>query len=111
MLLLLLWLRKANKKKTTSLSNLDSIGSADASSAIVVRRKTTSILKKQSLEDVIDNDAYLKIDCDEFCDDSAVRRMYIKNTCIKDIYNMYAEDLRDPSRPKEDGCMVLVRWV
>ena len=110
-LLLLLWFRNANKKETTSLSNSDSIGSSDASSAIVVRRKTTSILKKQSLEDVIGNDAYLKIDCEEFCDDSAVRRMYIKNTCIKDIYNMYAEDLRDPSRPKEDGCMVLGRWV
>jgi len=78
---------------------------------IVVRRKTTSILRKQSLEDVIDNDNYMKIDCQDFCADSAVRRMYIKNTCIKDIYNMYAEDLRNPDKPKEDGCMVLGRWV
>ena len=37
--------------------------------------------------------------------------MYIKNTCIIDIYNMYAEDLRNPDNPKEDGCMVLGRWV
>ena len=60
---------------------------------------------------MIDNKAYLKIECADFCNDSAVRRMYIKNTCIKDIYNMYADDLRNPDNPKEDGCMVLGRWV
>jgi len=84
---------------------------SDGSPSIVVRRRTTSILKKQSLEDVIDNGAYLKIDCNDFCADSHVRRIYIKNTCIKDVYNMYAEDLRNPDNPKEDGCMVLGRWV
>ena len=78
---------------------------------IIVRRKTTSILKKQSLADVLHNDNYFKIDCADFCADSAVRRMYIKNTCIKEIYNMYADDLRNPENPKEDGCMVLGRWV
>ncbi len=78
---------------------------------IVVRRKTTSILKKQSLEDVIGNKAYWEIDCSDFCSDSAVRKIFIKNTCIKDIYNMYAEDLRNPDNPKEDGCMILGRWV
>ena len=112
---LIVWLSKANKKNRTTLlnndSNSNSDGTSDASSAIVVRRKTTSILRKQSLEDVIDNDAYLKLDCNDFCADSAVRRLYIKNTCIKDIYNMYAEDLRNPNNPKEDGCMVLGRWV
>lgn len=82
-----------------------------ANREIVVRRKTTSILKKQSLENVIDNPAYLAIDCSDFCPTSAVRRVYIKSTCIKDIYNMYAEDLRNPENPKEDGCMVLGRWV
>ena len=107
---LFVWFWKANKKnRVTSLSGNGP--QTNASSAIIVRRKTTSILRKQSLEDVIDNDAYLKIDCEEFCDDSAVRRMYIKNTCIKDIYNLYAEDLRNPDNPKEDGCMVLGRWV
>lgn len=112
LVILLVWFRKANKKnRTTTLSNNDSSGTSDASSAIVVRRKTTSILRKQSLEDVIDNDAYMELDCNDFCADSAVRRMYIKNTCIKDIYNMYAEDLRNPNNPKEDGCMVLGRWV
>ena len=111
-IILFAWFVKANKKnRTTTLSNNGFNGHTDASSSIVVRRKTTSILRKQSLEDVIDNDAYLKIDCDEFCENSAVRRMYIKNTCIKDIYNMYAEDLRNPNNPKEDGCMVLGRWV
>ena len=110
LILLVAWFRKANKKnRVTSLSN--TVSNGNASSAIIVRRKTTSILRKQSLEDVIDNDAYLKIDCEEFCDDSAVRRMYIKNTCVKDIYNLYAEDLRNPDNPKADGCMVLGRWV
>lgn len=84
---------------------------SNGSQDIVVRRKTATILRKQSLEDVIDNEAYLKIDCNEFCHDSAVRRIYIKNTCIKDIYNMYAEDLRNSDSPKENGCMVLGRWV
>ena len=111
LIILFVWFRKANKKKrTVTLTKNDSNGTTDASPAIVVRRKTTSILRKQSLEDVLDNDAYLKIDCNEFCDDSAVRRMYIKNTCIKEIYNMYAEDLRNPNNPNEDGCMVLGRW-
>lgn len=110
--ILIIWFKKASKhNRTTTLSSSNSNGTTDASSAIVVRRKTTSILRKQSLEDVIDNDAYMEIDCADFCSDSAVRRMYIKSTCIKDIYNMYAEDLRNPNNPKEDGCMVLGRWV
>lgn len=78
---------------------------------IIVRRKTATILKKQSLEDVIDNPNYLQVDAVDFTYESAVRRMYIKNQCIVDIYNMYAEDLRNPESPKEDGCMVLGRWV
>ena len=79
--------------------------------AIVVRRRTTSILKKQCIDDVIDNPAYLVVDTSEFTPDSAVRKIYIKNSCIKDVYNMYAEDLRNSDNPKEDGCMVLGRWV
>lgn len=82
-----------------------------AQNDIIVRRKTTSILKRQSLEDVQNNPAYLKIDCADFCEDSAVRRIYFKNSCIRDIYEMYAEDLRNSERPNEDGCMVLGRWV
>lgn len=113
LLMLYVWFKKASKnyRRTTTLSNKGSHITSNASSAIVVRRKTTSILRQQSLEDVIDNDAYMKIDCADFCDDSAVRRIYIKNTCVKDIYNMYAEDLRNPNNPKEDGCMILGRWV
>ena len=108
-LISVIWLSiKKNKRKQVSLKQPSA---NDASPGIVVRRKTMSILKKQSLEDVIDNDAYFKIECAEFCNDSAVRRLYIKNTCIKDIYNMYADDLRNPGNPKEDGCMVLGRWV
>ena len=79
--------------------------------AIVVRRRTTSILKKQSIDDVIDNPDYMVIDSSDFTPDSAVRKIYVKSSCIKDVYNMYAEDLRDSDNPKEDGCMVLGRWV
>ena len=78
---------------------------------IVVRRKTATILKKQSLEDVIGNPDYLQIDVADFCYESAVRRMYIKNKCIVDIYNMYADDANNPENAKEYGCMVLGRWV
>lgn len=92
--------------------NVNSSGQqVSADGNIVVRRKTATILKKQSLEDVIDNPNYLKVDAVDFTYESAVRRMYIKNTCIEDIYNMYANDLRNPESPKEDGCMVLGRWV
>ena len=78
---------------------------------IIVRRKTATILKKQSLEDVIGNPNYMQVDAVDFCYESAVRRMYIKNTCIIDIYNMYAEDLKKSEHPRENGCMVLGRWV
>lgn len=98
--------RKKNKKVITDIPPTN-----NNNTDIVVRRKTTSILRKQSLEDVVDNDNYMKIDCEDFCTNSAVRRIYIKNTCIKDIYNMYAENLRNPNNPKEYGCMVLGRWV
>ena len=109
---LMLWYRKARRKDNQRVQKKGDYSSApDAASLIVVRQKTAPTLKKQSLDDVIDNEAYYKIDCKEFCNDSAVRTMYIKNTCIKDIYNLYAEDLRNPDNPKEDGCLVLGRWV
>ncbi len=110
--LLVWWILAARKKKKKNAPIAIQHQPVETDSpAIVVRRKTTSILKKQSLDDVVDNKAYLKIECSDFCSDSAVRRMYIKNTCVKEIYNMYAEDLRNPNNPKEDGCMVLGRWV
>lgn len=112
-LVLIVWLSilTIRKKNGFTPTNAQQSPTNETSSSIVVRRKTTSILKKQSLEDVINNNAYYRIDCADFCNDSAVRRMYIKNTCVKDIYNMYADDLRNPDNPKEDGCMVLGRWV
>ena len=110
------WFIKASRKNRSNRKSISSfndpqVSPEEASSAIIVRRKTTAILKTQSLEDVIDNPAYKVIDCKEFCQESAVRRIYIKNTCIKDVYTMYAEDLRNPDNPKEDGCMILGRWV
>ena len=111
LILLVLWLRKStNTNKQIEQLSQSSVN-AEAAAAIVVRRKTTTILKKQSLDDVVNNSAYLEIDSRDFCTDSAVRKIYLKNTCIKDIYNMYAEDLRNPNNPKEDGCMVLGRWI
>ena len=111
LIILVVWFRKAySHNRTTTLAN-NEYNRTTNEPGIIQRRKTTKILRKQSLEDVIDNDAYMKIDCNDFCADSAVRRIYIKNTCIKDIYNMYAEDLRNPNNPNEDGCMVLGRWV
>lgn len=91
--------------------NPSNAGSNGNTAGIVVRRKTATILKKQSLEDVMDNPAYLKVDAIDFCEESAVRRLYIKNTCIIDLYNMYASDLTNPNNAKENGCMVLGRWV
>ena len=109
------WFSKMIKRNKTNRkserSNYYSPTTARSADNIVVRRKTTSILKKQSLENVIDNPCYLPINSADFCQSSAVRRIFVKNTCIKDIYNMYAEDLRNPENPKEDGCMVLGRWV
>ena len=110
---LFLWFMatKRKRKQSTRPQAVAHASESTAAPTIIVRRKTTSILKKQSLEDVIDNKAYMKIECADFCNDSAVRRIYLKNTCIKEIYNLYAEDLRNPDNPKEDGCMVLGRWV
>lgn len=105
--------RKVTPAPVVSPSNLNSnsTGNGTGEAGIVVRRKTATILKKQSLEDVIDNPHYMKIDLDECCYESAVRRMYIKDTCLVDIYNMYLPDLEDPENAKEYGCMVLGRWV
>lgn len=72
---------------------------------------TITVLRKQSLENVYDNPEYMKIACREFCDDSAVRQIYFKNTCVKALYEMYADDLRNPEKPNEDGCFILGRWV
>lgn len=110
-LMLVIWFKKANKKTEKTSLPVRAASKTDAPNAIVVRKALTTVLRKQSLEDVVDDDAYLRIDCKDFCDNSAVRTIYIKNTCIKSIYNMYAEDLRNPNNPKEDGCMVLGRWI
>lgn len=116
-LILLIWIivaiskkKKSRKEQHQAVADVH-VHQDDANQAIVVRRRTTSILKKQSLEDVVDNPAYLVVETSDFVQDSAVRRIYVKNSCIKDIYNLYAEDLRNADNPKEDGCMVLGRWV
>lgn len=120
-LLLLIWalVSSSEKKKYTpgpvvkplNANRGGNGGTGTGEAGIVVRRKTATILKKQSLEDVIDNPHYMKIDLEDCCYESAVRRMYIKDTCITDIYNMYLSDLKNPENAKEYGCMVLGRWV
>lgn len=112
--------KQARKKKSRPVSSpvsypsspaTNTNGSPNMGTGITIVRRTTSLLKKQCLDDVYDNPAYLLINSADICNDSGVRRIYIKNSCIKDIYNMYADDLRNEDNPKEDGCMVLGRWV
>ena len=113
--LIVIMLAKSKKKKGKITANNNYINPAPAdnhsTSDVIIRRKTSSVLHKQCLDDVVNNGNYLAINCTDFCNDTAVKTMYIKNTCIIDIYNMYADDLRNPDNPKEDGCMVLGRWV
>ena len=118
--LLLIWaivsaMRKRQSKpapvaKPTNV-NRGSANTGSGEAGIVVRRKTATILKKQSLEDVIDNPHYMKINLEDCCYESAVRRMYIKDSCLVDIFNMYLPDVEDPDNAREFGCMVLGRWV
>lgn len=103
--------KKKSKNVKNSLQQTSSQEQSNDSPVIVVRRRTTSTLKKQCIDDVIDNPAYMALNASEFSQDSAVRKIYIKNSCIRDVYNLYAEDLRNTDNPKEDGCMVLGRWV
>lgn len=103
--------KKKNKVPNPADQKVSSHDTSTDNAAIVVRRRTTSIMKKQCIDDVIDNPAYMVIDTCDFTPNSAVKKIYIKNTCIKDVYNLYAEDLRKTDNPKEDGCMVLGRWV
>lgn len=117
-LALVIWIIIAMRKKKKKAKVKQQATQAQAhqdsdpnNSAIVVRRRTTSILKKQSIDDVINNPEYMLINSSDFTPDSAVRNIYIKNICIKEVYNLYAEDLRNSNNPKEDGCMVLGRWV
>ena len=116
LLLLLIYAisRSGKKKEAVPVANYRSPhtnSNNNAESGIVVRRKTATILKKQSLEGVIDNPDYMKVDVEDFCYDSAVRRIYIKNTCIEELYNMYVNDQNAPEQAREYGCMVLGRWV
>lgn len=105
---------KGVKKTAPVRSSGSPVQAASADSGngdIVVRRRTTSILKRQYIDDVKANPEYLLINSADFTNDSAVRNIYIKNSCLKEVYDLYAEDLRNSENPKEDGCMVLGRWV
>lgn len=106
-------LRARKKRKTEIEGAIQRATAANGNddAGIIVTHKTLAVLQKQNIDDVVGNGNYLEVSSGDFCDDSAVTKMYIKNTCIIDIYNMYAEDLRNPNNPKEDGCMVLGRWV
>ena len=106
-----MWYRNAAKKTSKKKTKKSTSSTSETASLIVIGPKTSPSLKKQSLDDVYENEAYMKIKYEDFCSESAIRAMYIKNTCIKDIYKMYAEDLRNPNNPKEDGCLVIGRWV
>ena len=118
--LLIVAISKSGKKKDGVPVSFQNPGNSSSGSSgnngspesgIVVRRKTATILKKQSLEGVIDNPDYMKVDVVDFCYDSAVRRIYIKNSCVEELYNMYVNDQGAPEKAREYGCMVLGRWV
>lgn len=119
----ILWMRAKKKGKNAAPKNTMSLPYANSNSYsntvsnntgqndIIIRRKTSTVLHKQSIDDVVNNPNYMVLNCNEFSNDTAVKTMYIKNSCILDIYNRYADDLRNPNNPKEDGCMVLGRWI
>ena len=117
--ILLVRAKKKKEKSATNFSKSLSLGPATSSTStsfnttndIIVRRTTTTVMHKQNIDDVVNNGNYMVLNCNEFCNDTAVKTMYIKNSCIMDIYNRYADDLRNPNNPKEDGCMVLGRWI
>lgn len=118
LVVIILLVIKSKKKKqvgvgVNSYDNLNPINSDNhnGTNDIIIRQKTSSVMYKQNLDDVINNSNYLTIDCTNFSNDTAVKKMYIKNSCIMDIYNRYADDLRNPNNPNEDGCMVLGRWI
>ena len=108
---LLIWYRIAARKTSSKKISTATSSKEDPASLIIIGQRNSPTLKKLSMDDVYNNEAYMKIDCADFCSQSAVRAMYVKNTCVKDIYKMYAEDLRNPNNPKEDGCLVIGRWV
>ena len=118
-LLLVVWAVVSSNKKKTPPPPAPAVrrpattngGTGSGEPGIVVRRKTATILKKQSLEDVMDNPHFMKVDLEDCCYESAVRRLYIKDTCVEDIYKMYERDQQNPQAAKEYGCMVLGRWV
>lgn len=101
----------SRRRKEQDFSSIPKENSEPNKGSVVPGGQTRKILRKQSLEDVYDNPEYMKIECREFCGDSAVRQIYFKNTCVKALYEMYADDLRNPEKPNEDGCFILGRWV
>lgn len=114
LLLIMLIVKASRKKGEVPVSYQPQAASSSTTSqdgGIVVRRKTATILKKQSLEGVIDNPDYMHIDMVDCCIESAVRRIYIKNSCVAELYEMYQGDQEAPEQAREYGCMVLGRWV
>lgn len=103
-------LRRRRRQEIQSMPSQNPSSNSD-SGGVTRNGETLRILGKQSLEDVYDNPEYMKIECRDFCGDSAVRQIYLKNTCVKSLYEMYADDLRNPEKPNEDGCFILGRWV
>lgn len=110
--ILIIVLVSKRKKSVNPISNpTTGKGTEGDGSNIVIRHTTSAVERKQNIDDVIGNDNYLEINCSDFVNDSAVHNVFVKASCIKAIYNMYADDLRNPENPKEDGCMVLGRWI
>lgn len=107
-----LWYRKAKaKNKVQKQGRGTGANGLGDEPLTITNRATSAITSKHSISDVAGSNAYMKIDCRDFCADSAIRTLYLKNTFVKELYNMYAEDIQDPKRSNEDGCLVVGRWV
>ena len=114
LVLMILWLWDKRKRKPISpkpyMSN-EGKGKKGAEESFKLVGPTRPLMKDRNIGDVIDNDAYMKIDMSECYDHSSIYQMYVKNECIKDIYKLYAEDLSKGGSRKENGCFVVGRWL
>ena len=115
LVLMLLWLWDKRKRKPLSpnkphISN-EGKEKKNTDDLFVTIGPTRPLMKDRNIGDVIDNNAYMKIEMSECYDQSSIYQMYVKNECIKDIYKLYAEDLSKSGSRKENGCFVVGRWL
>lgn len=102
---LLLWYRRA---KTQEKKRKEAKSSGAMNAAV---HKTTAAMLKHSLEGAVGNNAYMVLDAQDFCGNSAIKQIYFKNVCMKELYKLYADIVQDPACQNEYGCLLVGRWV